>query len=447
MPNIVYRINTLLTIVLRRVPLGTNLGLLSLLWALLSGRLLHSRGALFPALADLGLSDAAVRRASAALTYGRFQMADLIHDWNQLVLQEGQFQTHSHEGIRPVPVDMVGFFRPKLVACPTKHYTSQAGKALPALAFGMVGATGSVGEARLCLPRLLVEADPNDKSEADHQKRTVIRAAQTLTDQEALILDAGFPLADLLSLPDTRFVVRGAKNFTARRNFLPVYPGKGRYAEYGEVVRPLARIYKGKTLPATAPDAWLEWTEGERTIQALLFEDLVLSDAKPDGPGFRCVVIVDPRYHQPLVLLTNLVVSVSAQAVRELYRDRWPVEQMPLAAKQMLGAARAFVFASDSRTRLPQLALLAGNVLSYVAATSAPVATGFWDRKCRPTCGRLRRVLSRLHFSDLALEALGEGLGSQVRKKASVTEHLRKGVQAHRRTKAVVEPLTARLAA
>jgi len=443
MPNIVYRINMLLTTLLRRVPLGTNLGLLSLLWALLSGRLLQSRGALFPALADLGLSDDAVRRASAALTYGRFQMADLIEDWNQLVLQEGQFQPHSHDGIRPVPVDLVGFFRPKLVGCPTKHYTSQAGKALPALTFGMVGATGSVGEARLCLPRLLVEADPNDKSEADHQKRTVIQAAQTRAQDEALIFDAGFPLKDLLSVQDLLFVVRGAKNFTARRNFLPAYPGQGRYAEYGEVVRPLARTYNGKTIPATPPDARVEWTEGEHTIQALLFHDLVLSEAKPGSPSFRCVVIIDPRYREPLVLGTNLAVWVSAQAVRSLYRDRWPVEQMPLAAKQMLGAARSFVFAPDSRTRLPQLALLAGNVLSYVAATSAPVATGFWDRKCRPTCGRLRRALSRLHFSDLALEAREEDRMSQVRKKASVTEHLRKGVEAHRRTKAVLEPLTA----
>lgn len=447
MPNIVYRINTVLTTLLRRVPLGTNLGLLSLMWALLSGRLLHSRGALFPALADLGLSDAAVRRTSAALTYGRFQMADLIDDWNQLVLQEGHFQPHSHEGIRPVPVDMVGFFRPKLVGCPTKHYTSQAGKALPALSFGMVGATGSVGGARLCLPRLLVEAEPHDKGEADHQKRTVIQAAQTRAQDEALIFDAGFPLKDLLSVKDLVFVVRAAKNFTARRNYLPAYPGKGRYADYGEVVRPLARSYRGKTIPATPPDARVAWTEGEHTIQALLFYDLVASETKPASPSFWCVVIVDPRYREPLVLVTTLVVSVSAQAVRGLYRDRWPVEQMPLAAKQMLGAARSFVFAQDSRTRLPQLALLAGNVLSYVAATSAPVATGFWDRKCRPTCGRLRRALSRLHFSDLAIEALEEGLTSQVRKKASVTGHLPKGVQAHRRTRAVVEPLTARLAA
>lgn len=447
MQTIVYRINTLLTTLLRRVPLGTNLGLLSLMWALLSGRFLHSRGALFPALADLGVSDAAVRRASAALTCGRFQMTHLIQDWNQRVLQEGHFQPHSHEGIRPVPVDLVGFFRPKLVGCPTKHYTSQAGKALPALAFGMVGATGSVGEARLCLPRLLVEADPTDQSEADHQKRTVIQAAQTRAQDEALIFDAGFPLTQLLSVPALVFVVRGPKNFTARRTYLPAYAGQGRHAEYGEVVRPLARTYNGKTIPATPPDAVVEWTEGEHTIRALLFNDLVASDAKPGSPSFRCVVIVAPRSREPLVLLTNLPVAVSAQAVRCLYRDRWPIEQMPLAAKQMLGAARSFVFASQSRTRLPQLALLAGNVLSYVAATSAPVATGFWDRKCRPTCGRLRRALSRLHFSDLALEALEEGGTRQVRKKASVTEHLPKGVAAHRRTKAVVEPLTARLAA
>jgi len=112
---------------------------------------------------------------------------------------------------------------------------------------------------------------------------------------------------------------------------------------------------------------------------------------------------------------------------------------MPLCAKQMLGAVRSFVFAPQSRVRLPQLALMAGNVLSYVAASSAPVATGFWDRECRPTCG-----LSVLHFSDLALESLEVG---QVRKKASVTSHLRKGVKAHRRTKAVSEPLEVPLAA
>ena len=133
---------------------------------------------------------------------------------------------------------------------------------------------------------------------------------------------------------------------------------------------------------------------------------------------------------------------MSAYAIWRLYRDRWPIEQLPLAAKQMLGAERSFVFGKQSRLRLPVLALLAGNILSYVAAGSWAVPTGFWDRAARPSCGRLRRWLLRLHFCELPLP---EG---QLRKKQSVTAHLPKGVEGHRRHKAVTEPLKkARMAA
>src|SRR5207245_10810048 len=90
---------------------------------------------------------------------------------------------------------------------------------------------------------------------------------------------------------------------------------------------------------------------------------------------------------------------------------------------------RQFVFAEESRYRLPELGLLAGSILSYAAATMPVCSTGFWDRRARPTCGRLRRLLSRVDFSDLP------DLGSQVRKKNSVTEHLPKGIQGHRRQK------------
>jgi hypothetical protein len=308
----------------------------------------------------------------------------------------------------------------------------------------MVGATGSVGKSRLCLPRFLVEADPTDRSEADHQKRTVRKAAASLLEEEALILDAGFALSDLLGIEKVRFVVRGASNFTARKNVLPDYKGKGRPPVYGNLVRPRCRTYKKKVLAATHPDGSARWTDGCHIIEAFFFDDLVLSDAKPGSAWFRCVVIYDPRYKEPLILVTNLPLTVSARDLWLLYRDRWPIEQMPLAGKQMLGASRSFVFAAQSRVFLPQLALLAGNVLSYVAATWTPVATGFWDRKCQPTCGRLRRVLSHLHFSDLALEADREAQEGQVRKKASVTSHLLKGVRAYRRRKTVSEPLIAR---
>jgi hypothetical protein len=429
MSTIVYRISVLLGAILADVPVGTNLGLFWLLWALISGRFLLSRGAVFPALADGGLPADAVRRSGAALAYGRWAIQTLVRAWHQVVEQEGLWQTHCYEGFRPVACDLVGFFRPRLSGCLGKHYQSGADKALPAIVLAVVAAVGSVGKVRLPLVRLLLRAERSDRSEAELQRRALTQAGATLQADEVLVVDAGFGVASLLTGGVPRFVARVARHFTARRNVLPAYPGRGRRPAYGERVRPLPRTYKGRTIAASPPDATAQWVVAGRTIKAQIWDHLVLSTAKPGAAAFRCAVIHDPRYQEPWVLATNL--PVSAYALWCLYRDRWPVEQMPLAAKQMLGTHRAFVFGGESRHRLPELALLAGNVLSYVAATSAAVATGFWDRCCRPTCGRLRRVLLRVNFSEVPVP---EG---PLRKKASVTAHLPTGVQGHRRQKGV----------
>jgi hypothetical protein len=267
------------------------------------------------------------------------------------------------------------------------------------------------------------------------QKRLVEQTAQKLADDEALVMDAGFSLEHLLQQKSLRFVIRGRKNVTARRAELPAYQGRGAPPKRGLLVRPLPRPYKGKTIAATPPDRTLAWCHEGRRLEACVYENLVLPDAKPSAARFVCVVISDPRYKQPLILISNL--CVSAYHLWQLYRDRWPIEQLPLAAKQMLGAERSFVFGHQSRFRLPELALLAGNVLSYVAATSQPIRSGFWDRCARPTCGRLRRVLFRVNYADLPVP---EG---QIRKKASVTAHLLKGVRGHRRQKADPPPLEA----
>lgn len=427
MSSIVYRIAVLLGRVVADVPVGTNLGLFWLLWALVSGRFLLSRGGVFPALADCGLPAAAVRRSGAALAYGRWTMQTLIRAWQQVVQQEGRWRAHQYEGFRPVACDLVGFFRPRLSGCLSKHYHSGAEKALPALVFAVVAAVGSIGTMRLPVLRLLLRTAPEDPREATLQRQAVRQAGATLYDNEVLVVDAGFGLADLLAAQVPRFVARVARNFTARRNVLPVYSGRGRRPTYGVVVRPVPRQHKGKAIAATPPDTTAQWVVAGRVLRASVWEQVVLASAQPGAAAFRCVVIHDPRYQEPWVIATNL--PISAQAIWGLYRDRWAIEQAPLAAKQMLGVSRAFVFGGESRYRLPELALLAGNILAYVAATASAVATGFWDRHCRPTCGRLRRVLLRVHFSDVPVP-----VGS-LRKKASVTGHLRKGVQGHRRCK------------
>jgi hypothetical protein len=268
--------------------------------------------------------------------------------------------------------------------------------------------------------------------EADLQSRLVGQAAQTLAPTEALVVDAGFALADLLARRDLRFVARVRTNQTARRRLPPAYRGHGRRPTRGLLVRPLARTRAGKTIAATPPDATASWADGKHQLRAEVWGDLALPDARAGAAALRLVAIHDPRYRQPLLLATNL--SVSAQALWRLYKDRWAIEQLPLSAKPMLGAERAFVSGQESRWRLPELALLAGSLLSYAAATGAPATSGFWDRAARPTCGRVRRALSRAHSAELSLPT------GQLRKKASVTAHLRTGVEGHRRHKAVQTP-------
>ena len=152
---------------------------------------------------------------------------------------------------------------------------------------------------------------------------------------------------------------------------------------------------------------------------------MVCADARPGAPTCSTVLIRDPRFDEPLLLHTSL--PLTGAHLQACYRDRWPVEGLPLTAKQMLGAARQFVFAPESRQRLPELALVAGAMLMYIAATQPALPTGFWDRTPKPTAGRLRRLLARVHCADL------QGLPEQLRKKQSSTTHLPKGVLAHRR--------------
>jgi hypothetical protein len=445
----VYRINAVLSSLLHSLPVGTNLALFHLLWTLLSGRLLLTRGAVIPALALARLPDAAVRRAWAALAYGRWEIAPLVASLERLIGAEGVWQPHVHDGYRPVVGDLTGFFRPRLQGCSTTHYSSQAGKALPAIPLGLVVRVGSSVGQRVPVPCLVLRATPTDPSEATLQRTLLEHIAVRLAADEVFVGDGGFPVSQVREAQVPRFLVRAPRNFTARRAALPTYSGKGRPAEKGEIVRPLARTYRGKPIPATPPDHTQTWVEQGRVLRAEFWYDLVEREGQPGDPPFAVVAIRDPRYRTPLLLVTNLVARplppakeesatgaappveprVSGRGVRQLYRDRWCVEQMPLASKQMLGAERAFVFGPETSQRLPEVALLAGAILMYEAATQPVIRTGFWDRRPQATIGRLRRALSATSFADW------RAIGPRFSQKASLTAHLPKGVLGHRRHK------------
>jgi hypothetical protein len=429
MQEAVYRVLTLVSALVVDVPIGTNLGLLHLFWMLLSGKALLTRGAIIPGLSAVGLSEGAVRRAWAALGRGRWTSDRLVTSWARVVEAEGYWQPHRHGGYQPVAVDITAFWRPRLQGCPTSHYSATAGKALPAIPVGMIARVGSVAQQRFGLPRGLVRADPQDPSPSAHRRVLLERAVELQEPTDVLVTDREFTVGQLQAAGSTVWVTRLLKNATARRAEAPAYQGRGRPPKYGDLVRPLARRRKGQEIAATPSDQATQWTErdsdGERILRAEQWTGLVLPDAAPGSPTFTIVAIADPAYTVPLLVATPL--ALTPQILRELYRDRWPIEQLPLAAKQMLGAARQFVHEQETCQRFPELALLAGAVLTYAAATGPAVPTGSWDRQPRRTPGRLRRLLAQADFPpDFPLPG-------RLRVKLAVTDHLPKGFWGQRR--------------
>ncbi len=343
----------------------------------------------------------------------------------------------------PFLIDWVGFYRPHLKGCVSRHFASVAGKTLPAIELGMMARCLVVGRRRIPVLCGLVR---------EGSTPALLRAARGMMQKtEVLIADRQVKIKHIEAENISRFVIRGAIDFTAREKEVPKTTGRGRKPSQGRVVRPLARTYKDNVIAATAANREESFVHQGRTLTALWFDNLVM----PGGSlCFHCVVIRDPKYKNPWLLLTDL--QESAENLFELYRSRWKIEQLPQTGKQIaqsclsnfriLGGHRSFVHADESRYRLPELCLLAASISLYLSATSKAIATGFWDKHPKPTPGRFRRALSNASLPDIGeitdeLRVLPDFSGrvnkmlGRIRVKRSVFEHLPVGVMAHRRQK------------
>ncbi|MFZ0544567.1 MAG: hypothetical protein WAM60_03980 [Candidatus Promineifilaceae bacterium] len=395
-----------LQVILQGVPVGTNLALLQMLWSMVNGSFLTSRGAIFPAMKASGFSEEEIRRGWAAMRHGVWRIDELLIAWRNYVQEQGCWQRHEYEGYRPVAADITAFWRMRLKGWLGRYFNGIANRLLGGVGLALVVEVGQVDGHRMPLLRKIIRAHPKEMSQ-DKLKAMVLEwLGRNLAANELALFDAGAHISDMQSAGVARFVIRLAKNCTARRNYLPDYK-RGRPQEYGQLVRPLARKRKGKTIPASKPDKTGTFVYQGRTIQVHGWYDLVSANQKvaEQQQTFDILVFFDPLYLDPLVLATN--VTLLPETVFKMYLDRWPVEQVPLVAKQTLGLGRHFVFAPESCQRLPELALLAGNILTYLAATLPPMPTGFWDR-----CPKKRLVGCDVSWPKLIFQRIPSRMGN-----------------------------------
>ena len=411
--------------------IGTNIDLVCLMWAMMNGSFLKSRGSIHGALSASGFADEEIRAIWSGFRYGSWAIGDLLDSWAAEVASDGSWQAQRVGRYRVKGLDITGFWRPKLSGEVNKLYNSSAKRALPATICGITTTSGTIGEQRVPLLNTVIRCKIGT-SEVEFRAELLEATAKSLGVDEVVAVDAGFKVSEILSAKIVRFVGRGAVNCTARKNVLPESKGCGRPLEYGAKVRPLPRTYKGNLIEATAAECAGEFTHHGRTVKYESWHNLVTSTTKVDkvNPTFSIYVFHDPLYNKPLVLMTAM--PLSAEAIYLIYQERWPVEHPPLAAKQMIGLHRHFVFNEEACFRLPELGLLAGNILAHLAAALPPMPTGFWDRAPKATPGRLRRVLARAVFPTL------EDFDPELRKKHAASGHLPKGIDAHRRTKAAI---------
>ncbi|MCP4360167.1 MAG: hypothetical protein GY796_19340 [Chloroflexi bacterium] len=419
----------LLEEVVNEVPVGTNLGLIYLMWAMMSGAFLKSRGAIFTALLALSLTDQQIRRSWSALRYGVWNIDELIAKWNGLVVREGKWKTHSYEGYTPIAGDLIIFWRPRLLDWAGKFYCGLTGRTEKGVGYGVLVEVGEINGHRIPLLKKIIRAKDGEMDDKHLKERVLSYVSQHLGGNEVFVHDAGITIKDVQEAGVPLFTIRLACNCTARRSELPPRKKTGRPPEYGRIVRPVSRKRKGKKIPASKPDFKTSFERDGRTIHVKGWNNLVRTDQKvaDTEESYSILVFDDPLYKKPLVLGYNF--EAKPETVFLLYLDRWPVEQIALAAKQMMGMGRQFVFSTISVQRLPELSMLAGNILTYLAAVLPPLSTGFWDRKPKRTPGRLRRALSQESFPKEYVFI------ERIREKRSATDHLPKGIEGHRRVK------------
>ncbi len=444
-----YRIQELIEQMVAVAPKGTALGLSDVISAMFSGCFIESGGAITPAveaflrqkIKDEKERAARTRRAAKAVTYGKYNLHELINKLRDIVEEEGHWQSIKAQNYRITSVDFTAFRRTAVKKLKAKAYVADANRAVPAVPIGMIASVGEVNGQRVAILKDAVPADLSKNDNVLHKKKLYKQVAKGLDKDEIAVFDAGFKLVEAAEADIQRCLIRLAKNCTFGKTAGKIAKRKSnrgrRPTQYkAEIVRPLARKHGGKTVPATKADKICTMIdENDREIEVHIWKKAYflerhlknITDKRKKRKlrqlPLKVMAIYDPDYDDPLLVGTP-VLTLKPEAAYKIYVSRWPVEGLPQTGKYILsgGTGTHYVHHPTAMERLPTLSLIFGSLLKYAAAVLPPFRTGFWDRRMKPTYGRLLRHLKKV----------GLPLSGQLFKKESVTAHLPVGYDAIR---------------
>ena len=191
MPTAIKQTLQALQIIVQSVPVGTNLALLHLMWTILNGSFLGSRGAIFPALQESGFSPEEIRRSWQAMLRRAWCIEDLLQSWRDYVQQQGEWQVHKYEGYKPLAVDLTAFWRLRLKGWMGKYFNGLANRMVKGIGFALVVEVGKLAGQRLPLLRKILRAEVSELSQKQLKQKALSWVGENLDDKEVLVFDAG----------------------------------------------------------------------------------------------------------------------------------------------------------------------------------------------------------------------------------------------------------------
>ena len=176
-----YQVQQAIEQMVSTLPKGTDLALCDVISAMYSGYFIESGGGITPAvehylsayIKDEKEREARSRRAAKAVTYGQYNLEELLEEVKQIVTTNGQWQPTVIQGYALKPVDMTAYRRAHVKSLKSKIYDSDAGRAVSGVPFGIMGTTGQVGAQRVAILDLLVCGDTRqNRPSAEMEKCT-----------------------------------------------------------------------------------------------------------------------------------------------------------------------------------------------------------------------------------------------------------------------------------
>lgn len=198
------------------------------------------------------------RRAAKAITYGQYNLEELLGALKEIVAAHGYWKPTVVQGYQLKPVDMTAYKRSSVKAVKSKTYDSRAGKAVAGVPYGVMGTTGRVGGQRIAILEMLVCGDTSQNAPAAEMEKVYKQVAKRVTATDLALFDAGFSLVDAVRYGINNCVVRLAKNCTFGKTPGQIQPrtshqGRPPSRHQAEVIRPLARQHGDNLLPRTEP--------------------------------------------------------------------------------------------------------------------------------------------------------------------------------------------------